>query len=481
MATRQVESPSVTDYYRLPAVRQRIREYCGAQGHSAPTCVYVVGLVGQAAPETCRWETAAAYPPEALDRLCEAGADLSRSLWDRENLIVLLDIDYLNVDRPQEPFEHPANVFLKLEPVYQAVRTVLAALDLRTCVLMTGAGYHFTARVPLTDPVVGRLAALLAEPPPWFAGFRARRPPWTNATIDETHARASHGLGALVEHLGHLVVRQAGAKSSIPVVVNGTKVGNAGAVGRECASVDFSYVGDPLDARHLRVAFGTYQKHIFRPDIVGGGIAACLPTLVALPRSDLPLLDMLLAGRGPERGAALAGRADGVIPEAAGGIGRLLEDYLRSPLSRFHRDFYGMFPHPPAAWRGTYDRLDSAAGLLPCVEASLARPNDLLLQPAHLQHLTRWLLAEGWHPRHIAGLVHSRYARDHGWGEHWKAVDSQSRAEFDIRVFAGMITTGLDQAVDFNCRSAQEKELCPGRPCAHDLRHDRDRLFAMVR
>jgi hypothetical protein len=60
-------------------------------------------------------------------------------------------------------------------------------------------------------------------------------------------------------------------------------------------------------------------------------------------------------------------------------------------------------------------------------------------------------------------------------------MDAQTRAEFDVRVFAGMVATGLDEAIDFNCRSAQEKGLCPGAVCTHDLRSDRDRLLAQER
>jgi hypothetical protein len=105
-------------------------------------------------------------------------------------------------------------------------------------------------------------------------------------------------------------------------------------------------------------------------------------------------------------------------------------------------------------------------------------PNDLLLKPEYIQHVTRFLLSEGWAPRHIAGLVWSRYEKDCGWGDRWNHLSSRARAEFDVRVFAGMVATGLDRSVDFNCRSAQEKRLCPFAGCPRDLRVNRDRLLA---
>jgi hypothetical protein len=57
-------------------------------------------------------------------------------------------------------------------------------------------------------------------------------------------------------------------------------------------------------------------------------------------------------------------------------------------------------------------------------------------------------------------------------------MDAQTRAEFDVRVFAGMVATGLDRGIDYNCVSAQEKSICPLAPnCHHDLRDDRAQLF----
>ena len=50
----------------------------------------------------------------------------------------------------------------------------------------------------------------------------------------------------------------------------------------------------------------------------------------------------------------------------------------------------------------------------------------------------------------------------------------------DVRVFAGLLATGVDRAIDFNCRSAQEKGLCPAASCDHDLRIDQHRLLEVT-
>jgi len=94
-----------------------------------------------------------------------------------------------------------------------------------------------------------------------------------------------------------------------------------------------------------------------------------------------------------------------------------------------------------------------------------------------IQHITRILMADGMAPREVAEIVHSRYAADFNWGSRWSWLDARARAEFDVRVFAGLVAAGVDRGVDFNCRSAQEKDLCPGKPCPFDLRVNRQLLI----
>lgn len=471
-STLQRLSVTAADYYRHATVRERIRQYCGG-GPRPLTCQLLTAL--RPDQQLPRWETAPSSPPTALDDLFTAGADIARSLWDTQSLLFHLDLDYHNIDAPSEPFTHPIEVFTKLEPVYRACRRVLARFGIAPLVLMTGRGYHFTGRIPLDDVLIDRLAVVPPRTPAWHATFAERQPWATPKSLDKRHARAYTGLGMVVEHLAHLIMRQATPKTLIPVVFNGTDVG-LGAYGRECASLDFSYAGDPLDTRFIRVAFGTYQLHELRPDIFGAH-AAAMPPMVAVPRGSTSLVRLVTEARIPAVAARLAARSDTRLPNVTDGVSALFADYLTSPLSRFHDQFYRAKPHDPEHWATTYDRVDGH-DLPPCVASPLNTPNDLLLQPARLQHLTRGLIAQGWHPRHIAGLVHSRYAQDHGWGARWSRMDRQTRAEFDVRVFAGMIATGLDRGVDYNCVSAQEKGICPWAPdCHRDLRTDAVRIF----
>ena len=456
-------------YYADPQVRSRICEYLGASpGGSSGTAAYVASLSAYS-HRPIMWEKATRRPLSELDSVWEDEPDISRSLLDARSLVFMFELDYLNSDVPAEPFTHPAEVFSKLEPAYQAVRRVLESLGLWPFALATGRGYHLVGVVPLTAAVVGHLADVVTGTPTWLDTVKVRSP---SCVVSAQVARAWTGLGCLVEHAAHLVI--ANAVSPIPIVFNGTPVGT-GLVGRECVALDFSYVGDPLDTRHVRCAFSAYQLHRFRPDIFGSAGAGGVPALAAVPRRARSLSAFLRTGRSLEAGQRAAQRGPATLPDVTAGVERLLAHYLTSPLAAFHRRFY------EARHRPSPGRKRRVAGLPPCVAACLARPNDLLLKPAHLQHLVRTLLARGWSAAEVAGLVQATYEADHGWGDRWRLrMDAPTRAEFDVRVFAGMVVTGTDGLADFNCVSAQEKDLCPRSGCQFDLRTDRDRLRGLL-
>lgn len=461
------------EYYKHDDVQARLREGCGARGEDEATAVYVAAM-DPAVRRLPTWDVAERRLPEDIAPFLARGLDISRSLWDRAYLIVMIELDYLNPDFPAEPFLHPVEIFFKMEPAYEAARRVLRTLGLHLRTTVTGRGYQFAGQVPLDDDVVSALGQLVEEPPAWLPSAGRWREAGLAASITERHARAWSGLGLLLEYLAHAVLQEAAPRSAIPVVFNGTVVGS-GRVGRECVSIDFSHAGDPLPARHMRLAFSTYQWHRQRPDIFGAHAAAVTPPLATILRGRETLMTMMTRGRGLDEGVAAAHAADGTLPTVTRGVRALLESYCSSPLARFHTAF-----HDARRTSRPLRAIDEGV-TPPCVTATLARPNDLLLKPEHIQHVVRVLRSLGWDPADIAALVESRYREDHGWGDRWTWMDPRSRADFDARVFAGLLATGRDTLVDFNCVSAQEKDICPRSGCGFDLRHDRDRLRAASR
>lgn len=459
----------VERYYADPEVQARIREYLGAPANGGSTTAAYVASLNLQSPSPIMWEDATRRPTSDLDVVWASDADIARSLLDRDSLVFMFELDYLNPDLPAEPFTHPDDVMGKLEPAFQASRRVVESFDLWPYTLVTGRGYHFTGRIPLSAPVVDELAKIVPGTPSWVDTVELRSQTGPTCAVTVRVAKAWTGLGCLVEHLAHLVMGGE-IRSPIPLVFNGTPVGT-GIAGRECVSLDFSYAGDPLDSRYVRSAFSAYQWHRFRPDIFGPETAATVPPLAAVPRGHRSLAMFLRSGRTLDAGCRAARRGPATMPDVTVGVDRLLSHYLASPLAAFHRRYYEeRRAAKPVSKRIPID-------LPPCAVASLQRPNDLLLRPAHIQHLVRTLLARGWSAARIAGLVRAAYDADHGWGNRWRTrMDATTRAEFDVRVFAGLLVTGADRLIDFNCVSAQEKDLCPRSGCQYDLRIDREHL-----
>ncbi len=123
------ETLSAIDYYRDPAIRARMLEACGSDQDGRPTAAYVAGL-GEPGPPHQTWAEAVRIPVDQIATLWARGVDISRSLWDAKQLLFMLELDYLNVDQPAEPYLRPAEVFVKLEPAYRAVRREFRQLGL---------------------------------------------------------------------------------------------------------------------------------------------------------------------------------------------------------------------------------------------------------------------------------------------------------------------------------------------------------------
>jgi hypothetical protein len=188
------------------------------------------------------------------------------------------------------------------------------------------------------------------------------------------------------------------------------------------------------------------------------------------------ITEALQVMRDPKAVIALASYAPAKIPNCSEGTENLLNSYLSSDLAQFHSDFYANEPEPPKRWPETYDRIDF--GQLPtCIQFFLQNPNELLLRPSIIRRVVITMLSLGWHPRHIAGLIQSRFEHDFGWGNYWNSYDPATKAEFFTRVFAGLVIGGYDDLIDFNCCSSQEQKICFQADCQDNLEQFRMSLL----
>ncbi|MBT9582906.1 hypothetical protein IV102_06125 [bacterium] len=148
------------------------------------------------------------------------------------------------------------------------------------------------------------------------------------------------------------------------------------------------------------------------------------------------------------------------VPEQGYLKSPLLDHYRDSSLARFHRHYYAEKPHGPDLWEGTYDQIQPA--LLPaCVAVLLKKNAQQLCQWNALQHLTRSLLALGWHPRHIAGIIWSHWARDFPA----RYADPLLQADHLVRSGTGFLLRRIDRLSNFDCDSVRAAGICPPNPC----------------
>jgi hypothetical protein len=426
-------------YYSDRDVVRRITEYLGGRSLADATAVYIIRCNGFEHPPR---------DPVELGFYLARKLDIARSLWDRRSLIAHLDLEYVNFDFPAEPYIHPFRAYRLQESVRAAAAQILRVYGIEPLNTLSGRGHHVVWRLEQTSRAFRQLSELgrvhdhLLEH--YAQGFLPK-----GERISPSLAKAFAGLGMLMEFLAQRLIESSFPSAVIPVEITDVVPGPQKR-GREVISIDLSEYGDPLNTRLVRVPFSLYSKH---------RSSAALPAIVPIPFQHVSLEQAIRRMRDPAQAAALARHSSTQIPDSSRQTEAMVEDYLSSSLAVFHRSFYEVEQEPPERWPDSYDRA-SFADIPYCLRYILDHPNDLLLKPGAIRQVVRTLLAAGWHPHHISGLIRSKYERDYGWGNQWLVYDAATRADFYVRVFAGLIATGVDRLVDFNCLSSKEKGLC---------------------
>jgi len=447
------------DFYRDRNVRARICEFLGHRNGVKPSCEFLAATDEDAPPPF------KSYPTRALDSLLDGGFEICRSLWDTEGLIADFDIEYVNFDDGAEPFVRPERVFALQQPVEDTIKQLLDEYGIDALHVLSGRGHHFIWQIKHDSPEFKELAELGRAPPTFWADETKRHGP-NNRPVPLDFAHAFAGLGLLMEFLAHRVKKIAAPRTKVPVELTAVEVG-PGEHGREMISIDVSEYGDPLYSRAIRVPFSVYRKPWQQRWAIHAKTLQNLKPFFVIPLQGIEWQEGIYITRDRGLTGKLAARSSVKIPNATHGAGRLLADYEKSQLARFHRLFYSQEQHPAELWPQTYDRLPLE--ILPaCARTALEQPNDLLLRPAFIRRLVLVLLALGWHPRHIAGLIYSKYQHDFGWTQ-FIDVDPATRADFYSRVFSGLFATGTDNLEDFNCVSAQEQMTCTDPRCGFNL------------
>jgi hypothetical protein len=451
----------VADYYRSQAVRARMAEFCGGRRDDLNAfTAYGFAAFGGVA-RRCEADGAPVpFPVAELPSLLDEGADICRTLADRQGTLLALDVDYGNPTEPGEPYANPLRTFRRIEPVHRQIREVFGAHGIQPLIVATGRGYHYVIRAPFGSAFQ---QALVAMGTPSVPGKRG-----VPATIDPSHAlemeRAHEGAGRLLEHLAHRVAHGLRGHTEVPVTLADVRPSGGGPF----ICLDLSAYGDPLFTRYLRCAFSANQK-----TGLWGHHSAC-PFVLTVTRGDESLETLIQSRTDPVAAErwSVATRAE--IPDVSEAK-TLLEDYRSSALARFHRSFDGETEALPPSWP-TRDGDFAPANLPACLAVPFEQPNPLLLQPAYLRTIALGLWGLGASPKAIAGIVAREYGRDHGWRPTFTHYDSARRAGFYTRVLCGAFADGLDTPDQFTCESQRGRGLCAPARCSDQSR----RLFSTL-
>ena len=439
---------AVKAYYRSSDVRRRIAEYCGGLAEDAQSFSSLL-LAGYGGTNHLRTREGAPVKASlsAFAGLLKDGADICRSLDDRNGTLLVFDIDYMNPDDPFEPYRDPSRTFERLEPVLVAARELLSRYGAPTLTLMTGRGYHLVARVSSGSSFEAALTCL--GEPDHRDGF-ARPVDHATRRAEQTHS----GAARLMQFLAHETKRQCAATAVVPVNLIDMPTAERGPF----ICLDLSAYGDPVHSRTVRCAFSVNQK------ARGLGEGAFAGIVAVLPRADESFDAVLHARSDPRRAAAWAADHSCAIPE----IDRAdpwLAAYRKSRLALFHE----YFDRETSEGEWSDSAREGGMRWPDCALFPLNRPNDPLLTPGWIRSVALTLWARGFHPARIVRLIVSRYAEAHGWGDYWDRYDRRTRARFYVRTCCAALADELEHWTAFTCDTQRRAGFCTGGGCGVDL------------
>lgn len=268
---------------------------------------------------------------------------------------------------------------------------------------------------------------------------------WTDPTgadlkrlrpISEEEGRVFSGLGRLAEYIGLRIIKDA---AKIVELGGPDDLGlHLCDVEDRSVNIDISWTSDPLYYRIMRAPAGLHKKNMNHHHLNVYGPMADAKALYydgkkAFHASEDP--DEILAIQWDlERAAEFNRRVPGYVPFADAPLAALAREYAASPLRKAHR----RFDEEPEMARGeARSRALADTRLHEKTLSTIRYPNPRLLQPEALKKLTRNMLENGWHPRHVANAIRDCYIEPvFSWTMDWFKCPAETRANMWARIYA---------------------------------------------
>jgi hypothetical protein len=442
---------NVENYYRCPAIRRRISEFLEADQLDDISAVFIT-------PCDVVHEIGTDFRlPHEINYFYERCFDINRSLWDHTSLIAHFDIEYVNYDFPAEPYLDPLRSFELQQGIVNRIQETLLEYGISPFHMLSGRGHHFVWRINRGSAAFGKLCKTAELPQHLKLRYATKCSP-ANLPVSPDLGAAYLGLGKVMEFVAASVKEKCDASTKIPIELSAVEVPPQER-GREMVSIDITEYGDLLNTRLIRVPFSLYLKPWKYDGIVNDQIRDRIPVMVSVPFFEMNINEAVEVMRDLKKASELACKASVRIPDQSKQMVNLIDAYENSLIARLHSQFYEQEHTSPELWGISYDRFTTEI-IPPCVRTILEYPNDLLLKPAGIRHVVRVLLSLGWHPRHIAGLIRTKYERNYGWGREWYFYDAATRSDFYTRIFFTQIASGIDKLTHFDCISVCSSGYC---------------------
>lgn len=226
-----------------------------------------------------------------------------------------------------------------------------------------------------------------------------------------------------------LVVRSSLAISGYPVTTCDTA--------NRCLNIDNSWQSDPGFMRVMRSPFSLHRKNIFKAGAPAGSSPLVDVVKTFSSNGESARFDnlkelintMWSMEKAVKHASGFTGEIPAVYDEVLPSIARYKESRLFEIIQEF--DMTPDLPAGEATKRAMKDKRISPLSI-----DAVNRANPLLLQPHALKLFIRNLTECGWHPRHIASLIHDCYSNPkHGWKINWAKHSPRTRANYWARTY----------------------------------------------
>jgi hypothetical protein len=267
-------------FYGDSAVRRRLVEFLGGETPSRASALYLTHSDG------CQFQRSELHAPGDLEWFLDRDLDIARSLADRDSLLLHLDVEYVNFDKPGEAYADPVRTFELQEPVVRAIERVLLEWGISPLHLVTGQGHHFVWRVRRGTELARRIVKLSPAPESVDACMERVG----GGLLEDLRRESQEAFSAtalLMEFIAHRVKSEAAADCEIPVEITAVQVKPCATGRREIVSVDISEYGDPLHTRMVRMPFTNYLKPWLCGYMRGLGVGKNLRMFRAVPLHEM--------------------------------------------------------------------------------------------------------------------------------------------------------------------------------------------------